>query len=55
MRLNAMFGQAADKVSKATGHPVTFVLGCLVIVIRSVSGPMLHFLDAAADLQHRHP
>ena len=45
MKLNALFGKVADKVSKATGHPFTFVLCCLVIIVWAVSGPLFHFSD----------
>ena len=45
MKLNALFGHVADKVSKATGHPFTFVLCCAVIIVWAVSGPIFHFSD----------
>jgi low affinity Fe/Cu permease len=45
MTLNETFGKLADKVARATGHPVTFMGCCLLIVIWAVSGPLFHYSD----------
>jgi low affinity Fe/Cu permease len=45
MSLSAVFGRVADKVAKATGHPATFALSCLTIVVWAASGPVFKFSD----------
>jgi low affinity Fe/Cu permease len=45
MAINERFGQVADKVAKATGHPVTFIGCCLLIVIWAASGSIFHYSD----------
>jgi low affinity Fe/Cu permease len=46
MQISSFFGHVADRVSRAAGHPVTFVCCCMLIVIWGASGPMFHFSDA---------
>jgi low affinity Fe/Cu permease len=45
MKISSFFGHVADHVSRAAGHPVTFVFCCLLIVVWGASGPMFHFSD----------
>jgi low affinity Fe/Cu permease len=45
MKIGAVFGRAADRVSSAAGSPVTFVFCCLLIVIWAATGPVFHFSD----------
>ncbi len=45
MTMKEAFGNAADRVAKATGHPVTFMLCCLVIVVWAACGPVFHYSD----------
>jgi low affinity Fe/Cu permease len=45
MAINETFGKVADNVAKATGHPITFIGCCLLIVIWAVSGPIFHYSD----------
>jgi low affinity Fe/Cu permease len=45
MKISTFFGHVADRVARATGHPVTFIACCLVIVIWAVSGPLFRFSD----------
>jgi low affinity Fe/Cu permease len=33
MQISSFFGHVADRVSRAAGHPVTFVCCCMQIVI----------------------
>ena len=39
------FTRFAKKTARATGQPVTFALGVLVILVWAVSGPIFHFSD----------
>ena len=45
MKIGAVFGRAADRVSSAAGSPVTFVFCCLLIVIWAATGPVFNFSD----------
>ncbi len=45
MKISTFFGHVADRVSRAAGHPITFVACCLTIVIWALSGPIFHFSD----------
>ena len=45
MTARSMFGRFARKTSKATGHPVAFLLALLVVVVWLVTGPLFHFSD----------
>lgn len=40
-----VFTRFANKVARATGQPVTFVLCCLTIVVWAISGPLFGFSD----------
>ena len=40
MKISSFFGQAADRVARAAGHPITFVFCCLLILVWGASGPM---------------
>jgi low affinity Fe/Cu permease len=35
----------ADKVARATGHPVTFLSCCVLIGLWALSGPVFHYSD----------
>jgi len=39
------FGQIAKWISRATGHPVAFVIALLIVVGWAVSGPVFGFSD----------
>ncbi|HTN10868.1 MAG TPA: low affinity iron permease family protein [Acetobacteraceae bacterium] len=41
----AAFNRAAQFISKASGHPIAFVLACSVVVLWVVSGPVFHYSD----------
>lgn len=41
-----IFDRAATHVARLMGHPTSFVLACLVIVIWGVMGPFLGFSDS---------
>jgi low affinity Fe/Cu permease len=41
-----IFDRAAAHVARLMGHPTSFVLACLVIVIWGVTGPFLGFSDS---------
>jgi low affinity Fe/Cu permease len=45
MTARSMFGHFARKTSRATGHPVAFLLALLVVVVWLVTGPLFHFSD----------
>jgi low affinity Fe/Cu permease len=45
MKISSFFGHVADRVSRAAGHPITFVFCCLLILVWGASGPMFHFSD----------
>jgi low affinity Fe/Cu permease len=45
MKISSFFGHIADGVSRAAGHPISFVFCCLLIVVWGASGPMFHFSD----------
>jgi low affinity Fe/Cu permease len=40
-----IFGKLADKVARATGHPITFVGFCLVITVWATTGPLFGYSD----------
>jgi low affinity Fe/Cu permease len=39
------FTAFANRVARATGQPITFVLCCLVILVWAFSGPIFHYSD----------
>jgi low affinity Fe/Cu permease len=43
--LNNRFSQMAQTVATWTGHPVSFLLACAVVLIWIVSGPMFNYSD----------
>ena len=45
MKIKEAFGVGADRVAKATGHPVTFVVCCFVIIVWAASGPIFQYSD----------
>jgi low affinity Fe/Cu permease len=45
VKISSFFGHVADGVSRATGHPITFVFCCLLIVVWGATGPVFHFSD----------
>ena len=45
MIARAMFGRFARKISRATGHPVAFLVALLVVIVWLVTGPLFHFSD----------
>ncbi|MBV9064261.1 MAG: low affinity iron permease family protein [Methylobacteriaceae bacterium] len=45
MKISSFFGHVADRVSRAAGHPITFVFCCLLILVWGASGPMFRFSD----------
>ncbi len=45
MTARSMFGRFARKTSRATGHPLAFLLAMLVVVVWLVTGPLFHFSD----------
>lgn len=40
-----IFSRFAKWISRNTGHPVSFVIACLVILVWMLSGPLFHFSD----------
>ncbi len=44
-RRNHPFTRFAKWASRATGHPIAFILAALVIVVWAVTGPMFQFND----------
>ena len=45
MTISKVFGDAADRVARATGHPFTFTACCLVIVVWAATGPIFGYSD----------
>ena len=45
MNVKEAFGIGADRVAKATGHPITFAACCLIIVLWAASGPFFGYSD----------
>src|SRR5580765_6123820 len=45
MTIGESFTRFAKATARASGHPVTFGLALLVIVVWSVTGPLFHFSD----------
>jgi low affinity Fe/Cu permease len=43
--LNNQFSQMAQVVASWTGHPVSFLLACAVVIVWIVSGPMFNYSD----------
>ena len=41
----SLFSRFAKQTAKASGHPVTFLLACLVIVVWAATGPVFGFSD----------
>ena len=39
------FTAFANKVARATGQPITFVLCCIVILVWAFAGPVFHYSD----------
>jgi low affinity Fe/Cu permease len=40
-----MFTHASNAVAKAAGHPLTFAVCCLIVIVWAVSGPFFGFSD----------
>ena len=54
MKVSSFFGRIADRAARATGHPITFISCCLVIVIWALSGPFFRFSEhLAAGYQYK--
>ena len=45
MKITKTFSAIADKVAEGAGHPTTFVLCCLTIVVWAIAGPFCGFSD----------
>ncbi|HEX3275936.1 MAG TPA: low affinity iron permease family protein [Gemmatimonadales bacterium] len=45
MTIGQWFTRFAKRTARASGHPVTFGLAVLVIVVWAVTGPLFHFSD----------
>jgi low affinity Fe/Cu permease len=45
MYTGSVFNRFSKVTARETGHPVTFVVALLVIVVWGVTGPMFHFSD----------
>jgi low affinity Fe/Cu permease len=45
MYTGSVFNRFSKATARETGHPVTFVVALLVIVVWGVTGPMFHFSD----------
>jgi low affinity Fe/Cu permease len=43
--LQKLFGNIANAVAHAAGHPITFICCCLVVVVWAISGPLAGFSD----------
>ena len=45
MKISNFFTRISNWVSRKTGHPITFILACGVILAWIITGPMFHFSD----------
>ena len=45
MTVRSMFGRAARKTARITGHPLSFLCALLVVVVWLLTGPLFHFSD----------
>ena len=43
--LSRAFTQFSSYIARASGHPATFVLAFLTIIVWAVTGPMFHYSD----------
>jgi low affinity Fe/Cu permease len=43
--LRDKFSEAAQVVSHAAGHPLTFLLAVLIVVVWALTGPLFHYSD----------
>jgi low affinity Fe/Cu permease len=43
--LEKLFGKAANAVAHATGHSITFIFCCLIVVAWAATGPLAGFSD----------
>ena len=44
-RLNLWFSEFAQAVSSRTGHPLTFLLAVITVVVWAISGPLFHYSE----------
>ena len=44
-RLSALFQKMSNKVTKATGSPLAFIIALTVIIVWAISGPIFGFSD----------
>ena len=44
-RLSVFFQKMSNKVTKATGSPIAFILALVVIIVWAVTGPIFHYSD----------
>jgi low affinity Fe/Cu permease len=45
MTIGESFARCAKATARESGHPVTFALAVLIIVVWAVTGPVFHFSD----------
>jgi low affinity Fe/Cu permease len=45
MQLNKWFAEAAESVSHAAGHAISFMLCCFIVMAWAASGPLFDFSD----------
>jgi low affinity Fe/Cu permease len=45
MTISESFAHVAKATARASGHPATFAVALLVIIVWAVSGPLFHFSD----------
>jgi len=45
MYRSSVFNRFAKWIGHATGHPATFGMACLIILVWAVTGPIFHFSD----------
>ncbi|HSU29365.1 MAG TPA: low affinity iron permease family protein [Chitinophagaceae bacterium] len=43
--LAVLFNRFSQKVTRATGKPIAFILAFLIIIVWAVTGPVFHFSD----------
>jgi low affinity Fe/Cu permease len=43
--MEELFETAANRISRAMGRPLTFIVCCLLVVIWAATGPVFHFSD----------
>jgi low affinity Fe/Cu permease len=44
-RLSMLFQKMSNKVTKATGSPMAFIIALTVVIIWAVTGPIFHYSD----------